>query len=102
MPDRKQHELRCFCRRHPLLAVYGVDAKGRVFVHIKVYKQRRVFGESVHYGGEVKIRCRECFRWNNIIFISSNPERAVLEETVQPAEVDSGGTMMPAASKDGT
>lgn len=67
-----------------------------------VFKQRRIFGESIHYGGEVKIRCRECFRWNNIIFTAaSNYSRAVLEETIQPAEVDSGSTMLPAASKDG-
>lgn len=71
--------------------MYGLDAKGRTYVHIKVYKQRRIYGESIHYNGEVKIKCRECLRWNIIIFVNPNKDRAVLRESTTPPEVDSRG-----------
>lgn len=78
--------LRCFCRRQPQLAKYGVDDRGRTFVHVKIFKQSKVYGEVIHYDGEVKIRCRECFRWNIIIFRSAKD--AVLQETQPPEELD--------------
>lgn len=86
---RTKHELRCFCSRSPLLAMYGLDDTGRTYVHIKVYKQRRIYGESIHYGGEVKIKCRECLRWNKIIFVDPRKTRAMLRESATPPEVDS-------------
>lgn len=58
-------ELRCSCRRAPLLAVCGRDASGGLFVHVKVFKQGRVFGEIVAEG-PVRLRCRECNRWNRV------------------------------------
>lgn len=63
---RREKELRCFCRAQPLLATYGVDSKGKLFVHVKIWKQRRIFGELVIEGGTVKIRCRDCLRWHTI------------------------------------
>lgn len=63
---RREKELRCFCKPAPLLATYGVDSRGRLFVHIKVYKQDRIFSESVHMGGLVKIKCRNCGRWQRV------------------------------------
>lgn len=74
----KRYELRCFCRTKPLLAVYGVDEKGKLFVHVKVYKQSRVFGETITYGGEIMIRCRECLRWQKVVI--HQPGRASLKE----------------------
>lgn len=56
-------ELRCFCTRRPLLGVIGQDAVG-TYLHIKVYKQGRIYGEVVAYAGPVKILCRECLRWH--------------------------------------
>lgn len=95
MRPLRKHELRCFCSRAPLLAIYGVDARGRTYVHVKIYKQRRVYGEIVHYGGEVKIKCRECLRWNVIVFVSPQRDRAVLRESPTPPEVDSQATIAP-------
>jgi len=65
--ERTKHELRCFCSRKPLLAVYGVDEKGRLYVHQRVYKANRVFGETIFYGGVVALLCRECLRWQEVI-----------------------------------
>jgi hypothetical protein len=87
-PPRTKHELRCLCRPRPLLAIYGLDSKGRTFVHVKVYKQSHIYGEVVVYGGEITLRCRECYRWNNIIFVTRSKDRAVLQETVPPPELD--------------
>lgn len=75
---RREKELRCFCTRQPLLATYGIDGKGKLFVHVKIWKARRIFGELVIEGGIVKIHCRECLRWH-VIRIKQN--EAVLQET---------------------
>jgi hypothetical protein len=83
MPAKKA--LHCFCARKPLLAYYGVDEQGRVYVHIKVYKQARIYGETLHYGGELKIRCRECFRWHRVVFVRTNELK--LEEEADPPEL---------------
>jgi hypothetical protein len=78
MSRRREKELRCFCARTPLLATYGVDGKGKLFVHVKIYKARRIFGELVVEGGVVKIRCRDCLRWHTIRVYGT---QAVLQET---------------------
>lgn len=75
---RREKELRCFCSREPLLATYGIDSKGKLFVHVKIYKARRIFGELVIEGGIVKIRCRDCLRWHTINIVGN---KASLEET---------------------
>lgn len=74
---RRERELRCFCSRKPLLATYGLDRKGSLYVHVKIWKAKRIFGELVIEGGTVKIRCRECLRWHQI-FINTN--KATLRE----------------------
>ena len=74
-------ELRCFCSRKPLLATYGTDKRSRLYVHVKVYKQGRIFGEVVVTGGTVRIHCRECLRWHTVV-IADN--RARLEEIAEP------------------
>jgi hypothetical protein len=73
-----------------LLAVYGIDDKGRTYVHCRVYKQNRVYGDWIAHGGEVKLLCRECLRWHVIRFIDEG-QRAVLQESAMPAEVDGSG-----------
>lgn len=78
---RREKELRCFCRGEPLLATYGVDSRGKLFVHVKIYKQNRIYGEIIFEGGEVKIRCRNCLRWHRVIFHS---KEAVLLEDEAP------------------
>lgn len=74
----KRYELRCFCSRSPLLAVYGVDDEGRLFIHVRAYKRDRIYAETITYGGEMKLRCRECRRWQKVVFVS--PDRASLKE----------------------
>lgn len=86
MPITKSR-LNCFCARRPLLAVYGVDERGRVYVHVKVYKQRRVFAEMLVLGGTVLMSCRECLRWHKVIFRTDN--KAELHETQAPREIKS-------------
>lgn len=79
-------EVRCFCQREPLLAVCGRDTRsGQPFVHVKTWKQRRLYTEVVVTSGEVRIRCRECFRWHTIrivhLKVDITPED--LPETIQ-------------------
>ncbi len=63
----REGDLRCFCRKKPLLARYGRDRKGALYVHVKIYKQDRVFGEILlEGGGTARIRCRDCLRWHTI------------------------------------
>jgi len=81
MARRKEKELRCFCRGEPLLATYGIDSKGKLFVHVKIYKQSRIYGELVFEEGIVKIRCRNCLRWHRIVF---KPNSAALTEVQAP------------------
>lgn len=78
---RREKELRCFCRNEPLLATYGVDSKGKLFVHVKIFKQNRIYGEFVCEEGTVKIRCRNCLRWHRVIF---RPRAVSLSETEAP------------------
>lgn len=65
---KPEKELRCFCRGQPLLATYGVDTHGKLFVHVKIYKQNRIYGELIFQDGVVKIRCRNCLRWHRVNF----------------------------------
>lgn len=47
--------------------MYGLDKNGARYVHIRVYKSHRVYAEIVARGGEVTVRCRECFRLYRIV-----------------------------------
>jgi len=76
-----KNELRCFCRQTPLLAVYGIE-DGKLFVHVKIYKARRIFGEILVTEGKVKLRCRDCLRWHTVRL--QTPNTAVLEEDTGP------------------
>ena len=42
-------ELRCFCARKPLLATYGIDTDGKLYIHVKIWKAQRIFGETGEY-----------------------------------------------------
>lgn len=81
---RTKHRLNCFCSRRPLLAMYGLDSRGRPYVHIKIYKQRRIYADFIAFGGEVAISCRECVRWHRIVFRNSSDGRADLSEMPAP------------------
>lgn len=78
--------MRCFCASKPLLAMYGIDERGKLYIHVKIYKQKRIYGEIVATGGEVLIRCRDCFRFHRIRFVAPYKE-ARLQSTRLPAKV---------------
>lgn len=80
--ERSKYELRCFCRGEPLLGVYGTDTTGELYVHIKVYKQGRVYGESMHFAGRVLIRCRNCLRWNKVTITQRTAKLEVTDPPV--------------------
>lgn len=81
---RREKELRCFCSTEPLLATYGIDSRGKLFVHVKIWKQKRIFGELVIEGGVVKLRCRVCLRWHRVVI---RHDSAALSEEPEPNTV---------------
>jgi hypothetical protein len=84
----KPKEWRCpFCPRRPLLAMYGVDVDGRLYVHVKIERSGRTTTESVFKGGSVSIKCRDCYRWQDIVISGG---RAVMEEIDPPHELEIG------------
>ena len=87
MAKATSNELRCFCSRNPLLATYGLDHRGRLYVHVKIYKQRRVYGEVLVTEGRVQLHCRECLRWHTVII--REPGSATLKpEEFAPSVVE--------------
>lgn len=78
-------DLRCTCSKRPLLGVGGRDRWGKPFVHVKVFKQGRVYGEIVTTGGTTRIRCRECSRWFSVTIVSGAID---LEATTRPEVID--------------
>lgn len=78
---KSRHELRCFCSRRPILAFYGMTEYSKLYVHVKVYKQSRIYGEVIIEGGVVRLHCRECLRWHKVKITQS--DTASLEEDLQ-------------------
>lgn len=78
------NDLRCFCLRQPLLARYGINDLGQVYVHVKAWKQREIISEVIVTEGVVNLRCRECTRWHEVKIVGN---RAKLEEIRTPAFV---------------
>lgn len=95
--------MRCFCARKPLLAIYGRDLKsGELFIHIRVYKQTKVYAEIyISANAEIKILCRECLRLHKVKIIQGVPslseEKVAVEfdphenTTVQVADIGDVG-----------
>lgn len=71
-----------------MLAIWGNDKTGKPYVHIRIYKQGKIFGDVLVHGGEVKICCRECVRWHCITFVGEQRNKAQLIQTNQPGEID--------------
>lgn len=80
-----RNELRCLCSRTPLLATYGVEPGGKLFIHVRVYKQRRIYGEIIITGGDVRLHCRECLRWHTVTIKQQNAELREDREPQHPA-----------------
>ncbi len=79
-----KNEIRCFCTRHPLLAVYGLDENKELFIHVKVYKQSRIYAELfISADAQVKIRCRECLRVHKIKIVSGRPQLKEVDDSMK-------------------
>lgn len=78
LDNKTKNELRCFCSRGPLLATYGIDGEGMLYVHVKIFKQRRIYGEVIVTEGKVRLHCRECLRWHTVVI--EVPGLAALKE----------------------
>jgi hypothetical protein len=88
--DRKLGEkkpIKCFCSRKPLLAMFGVDEDGLLYIHVKWYKGDKIYGEILARGGVVSLKCRDCFRWYKI-FINQNLPSLVQTEAPQELQND--------------
>lgn len=59
-------EIRCTCRVRPLLGKALRDAQGKWYLHIKVYRQQRIYAEIIADSGTVRVKCRECLCWHTI------------------------------------
>lgn len=97
--ERTKNELRCFCSRQPLLATYGVDQNMQLYIHVRIYKQRRIYGEVIVREGKVSLHCRECLRWHTVKIVQ--PNTAMLVEDTDPkpevAEADTPSMLAPRA-----
>ena len=79
---RGEVELRCACSNHTLLGVgYRDPRTGEARLHIKIFKQSRVFGEVVITAGSAHIRCRDCLRYTKVTI-----KRVPILETAKPDE----------------
>lgn len=89
IPVGEKGEVRCFCSRSPLLAVFGVGRNGGLFIHVKVWKQNRLYAELVISGkhAETSIKCRDCYRWYTIFITDSNVTKI---KEVPASEVQNG------------
>lgn len=84
---KTEHQLRCTCHRQPMLGIYGTN-NGKPYIHVKVYKARRVYAEVIVTEGTALLFCRDCCRWNRITI---RDQRPALECTATPAMVDVTG-----------
>jgi hypothetical protein len=67
-------QLKCICPTKRTLARYGIDEKDNLYLHIKVYKQRRVFAQLViNAPAKLRIQCPACGRWHGIVMRDDRP-----------------------------
>jgi len=75
--SESREEIRCFCPDKTLLAVIKRDSENKPYVHLRVYKSHRIFGEILFAFGEMEIRCRDCWRWHKIRIIKNDATRSL-------------------------
>lgn len=86
-PEDDLGEIRCpLCERSPILATYGFDEKGRLFIHVKVWKAREVKADVYITGGEVTLKCYRCMRFHTVRIVGVRP---VLRHARRP-NIDDG------------
>lgn len=52
---------------------------GKPYVHIKSYKQNRVFAEVELTMGTMRFKCRECLRWHEVSIVRDKAEVKVID-----------------------
>jgi len=62
-------QIRCFCRRTPLLAVYSPVGQG---VEVKQVRSGGMRTRVVVKQGVMYVQCRECLRWTRILVRPGN------------------------------
>lgn len=72
-----------------MLAIWGNDEDNVPYVHVRIFKQGRIYGDVVVNGGKIRICCRECVRWHRISFVGEQKDKAELVQTSTPEEIDS-------------
>lgn len=65
--SRPEKPITCpLCHNHPQLAGYGIDDRGRLFIHIMVYKANQKKADVYIHGGTVTLMCYKCNRYHTI------------------------------------
>jgi hypothetical protein len=60
-------EIRCTCRRAPLLAIGDRNRRtGQGYIHVRVVKSGVVYSDVVVESGVARIRCRECAHFTTV------------------------------------
>jgi len=75
-----ENPLRCVCSGEPIIAVYGRDKWGKVYLRIKRWKQNRVLCEVVVTEGTVRVHCVRCLRWHKVVIRGADRPDFRLEE----------------------
>lgn len=76
-----QHDLRCECPAHLMLAKYGRTSTGAAYVLIESYKGREP-RTKVYTTESVSLWCRACGRWMNVQI--KNQKMTVRERSAPP------------------
>lgn len=69
-----------------MLAMYGVDEHGKIYVHVRIFKQNRIYGEVIVREGKVSLHCRECLRWHTVKIVQ--PGTAILAVDTEPQPIE--------------
>lgn len=65
MKSKTRNPLRCECSSKHLLAFYGVNQAGDIYVHVMSHKQGRPLSNVVIFG-DCEIQCPACYRWHSL------------------------------------
>lgn len=70
----KDIELRCTCRRKPLLAIIKDGEGGAYYLHVKSVRSGQPVVSIVIEDGKARVYCRECGRWTTVKISPNNYE----------------------------
>jgi hypothetical protein len=84
----KTVQVRCWCKRQPLLAVGGRDTKNRPFLQVKTIKSGQISVHVIIHEGSLSIQCRECLRWHKVNILATKLTREKIDR-LEPAVAQS-------------